>query len=101
MAVYNIVKWRDPKTIFDKLFDIFDIDKDNHISKKEMEQVMVDLTVLFEDPKQARNIFENAFEEMDKNGDGRVTREEFLTAVMENNKFSQTLATKVLDIFLQ
>ena len=101
MVVYNIIMWKEPKIILVKIFDIFDVDKDNMISKAEMEKVVTDLAVLFEDPDRAKETFIKAFEEMDENGDGEVSREEFVAAVLEDNKFSQNLAMKVLDIFLQ
>ena len=101
MVVYNIIMWKEPKIILVKLFDIFDIDKNNMISRDEMEKVVTDLAVLFEDSAHAHLTFTKAFDEMDKNGDGEISRDEFVTAVMEDNKFSQDLATKVLDIFLQ
>ena len=101
MVVYNIIMWKEPKIILVKLFDIFDVDKDNMISKTEMEKVVTDLAVLFEDPAHAHLTFLKAFDEMDYNKDQTISREEFVTAVLEDNKFSQNLATKVLDIFLQ
>ena len=66
-----------------------------------MEKVVTDLAVLFEDPDRAKETFIKAFAEMDENGDGEISREEFVAAVLEDNKFSQNLAMKVLDIFLQ
>jgi Ca2+-binding EF-hand superfamily protein len=101
MVVYNIIMWKEPKIILVKLFDIFDVDKDDMISKAEMEKVVTDLAVLFEDPDRAKETFIKAFSEMDENGDGEISREEFVAAVLEDNKFSQNLAMKVLDIFLQ
>ena len=40
-----------------------------------------------------------AFEEMDANKDGLVTRDEFVEAVLDHKKFSQYLALKIFDMF--
>ena len=101
MVVYNIITWKEPKTILTKIFDIFDVDKDNMITKAEMERVVTDLAVLFEDPERAKETFNNAFSEMDGDGDAKISRDEFVAAVLDDNKFSQSLAMKVLDIFMQ
>ena len=53
MVVYNIMTWKEPKVILSKIFDIFDVDKDNKISKLEMERVLTDLAGLFKDKRSA------------------------------------------------
>ena len=44
-------------------------------------------------------ITENAWEEMDKNKDGKVTQKEFIDAVMSKDKFSKFLTSNVVDLF--
>ena len=44
-------------------------------------------------------ITENAWEEMDKNKDGKVTQQEFIDAVMAKDKFSKFLTSNVVDLF--
>ena len=58
MVVYNIMAWTDPQTILIKMFDIFDVDEDNMITKSEMKSVVTDLAVLFKDPTNGKNCVE-------------------------------------------
>ena len=58
MVVYNIMTWTNPQTILIKMFDIFDIDIDNMITKSEMKSVVTDLAVLFKDPTNGKNCVE-------------------------------------------
>ena len=44
-------------------------------------------------------ITEKAWEEMDKNKDGKVTQQEFIDAVMAKDKFSKFLTSNVVDLF--
>ena len=41
-----------------------------------------------------------AFDEMDANADGKVTKEEFMEACRTNEKVSNMLALKIVDIFI-
>lgn len=44
-------------------------------------------------------ITEKAWEEMDKNKDGKVTQQEFIDAVMAKDKFSKFLTSNVVDLY--
>ena len=48
-----------------------------------------------------KQLTEDAFREMDKNSDGRVSEEEFLRAVMAHEKVATLLALKVVQVRLQ
>ena len=41
----------------------------------------------------------SAFSECDKNGDGKVTREEFIHACLNQEDFTKILAIAVIDVF--
>ena len=41
----------------------------------------------------------SAFSECDKNGDGHVTREEFIHACLNQEDFTKILAIAVIDVF--
>ena len=43
---------------------------------------------------------DDAFAEMDKNGDGQVTEDEFVQSCLEQRDFSKMLALKVIDILV-
>ena len=42
-----------------------------------------------------------AFREMDKNEDGKVTEEEFISACLGQEEISRLLALKIIDIFCE
>ena len=46
-------------------------------------------------------IAKTAFGEMDKNSDGKVTTEEFITACLAQKEFTKLLSLKVIDIFIE
>ena len=42
---------------------------------------------------------EKAFEEMDKDGDSKITKEEFIRACLSNEKITSCLALKIIELF--
>ena len=56
-----------------------------------------------EDPNIAAKdmIAKTAFAEMDKNKDGKVTKEEFVTDCLGKQEISKMLALKLVDIFVE
>ena len=75
-----------------------------------MERIVKDLFQLFttEDRKMSKEerrrssvaLANSAFEEMDANADGQVTKEEFMEACRTHDKISNMLALKIVDIFI-
>ena len=75
-----------------------------------MQRIVKDLFELFnpEERKQSKEerrrssiaLANSAFEEMDANCDGQVTKEEFMEAVRTHDKISNLLALKIVDIFI-
>ena len=78
--------------------------------RDEMQRIVKDLFELFntEDRKMSKEqrrrssvaLANSAFEEMDANADGMVTKEEFMNAVRSHDKISNMLALKIVDIFV-
>ena len=46
-----------------------------------------------------KDIVDTAFKEMDKDNDGSITRQEFCSAILSQDKFSKFLAVQVIDMF--
>ena len=46
-------------------------------------------------------ITNTAFGEMDKNSDGKVTTEEFISACLAHNEFTTLLSQKLINIFIE
>ena len=84
---------------------LFDVNSDGVISKKEMKRLVKDMYGLLkkEDPNisAADLIAKSAFAEMDKDEDGKISLEEFTTAVLTEKDFSRLLSSTALDIFME
>merc|ERR1712179_5511 len=103
MVIFYIMSDGSPEEVLDKIFRVFDLNSDGSISNKEMERLVKDMYSLLktEDPTIAAKdmITKSAFAEMDKNEDGKVTLEEFRTAVSAGRSSARCLLSRLL-IFL-
>merc|ERR1711935_394711 len=102
MVVFSVLTGGESEVVLRKIFRIFDVNGDGWISKKEVLQLVKDMGMLVKDSQEQfteAEIAEGSFREMDSDGDGRVTEEEFVAAVMGHQKFSKFLTLKILDIF--
>merc|ERR1711892_1001467 len=87
------------------IFRLFDYNSDGNITNKEMKRLIGAMYGLIkaEDPKAASEamIAKTAFAEMDENQDGKVSKDEFVSACMQQDEFSKMLAIHVIDIFVE
>jgi len=92
-----------PTEILTRMFGIFDTNRDGTITKEEFTKLIKDMSSLLitENPEQtSEDLFaKSAFAEMDKDEDGKITTEEFVTACLAEEKFSKQLALKLVDLF--
>ena len=95
MIVWCIVAFTDVRTVLEKLFDVFDIDGDGTITKTEMRTVVKDLSIL----SGTGTNHEAIFEDMDKNKDNKVDKNEFVYAIENHNIYGQEIASKLTEIF--
>ena len=104
MLLFHIMSDGTPEEVLTKIFRVFDVNSDGTISMKEMNKLIKDMYGLLktEDPKiAAKNmIAKTAFAEMDKDKDGEVSKEEFVSACMGQEEISKMLALKIVDIFV-
>eukprot|EP00092_Neocalanus_flemingeri_P085699 GFUD01107880.1.p1 GENE.GFUD01107880.1~~GFUD01107880.1.p1 ORF type:complete len:133 (+),score=44.09 GFUD01107880.1:25-399(+) len=100
MLIFFIMQDGAPEEILTKIFRVFDVNSDGTITQEEMTKVTTDMYGLLqsEDPNL---IAKSAFAEMDKDQDGKVTIDEFITAYMGQEDISKMLALKVIDIFVE
>ena len=93
-----------PEEVLTKIFRVFDVNSDGIISMSEMKKLIKDMYGLLktEDPSiAARDIIaKTAFAEMDKNRDGKVTTEEFVSTCIGQAEITQLLALKAIEIFV-
>merc|ERR1719466_457111 len=105
MVIFYIMSDGSPEEVLDKIFRVFDVNSDGTITKKELTRLIKDMYGLLktDDPNIAAKdlIAKTAFAEMDKDEDGKVTSEEFITACLNQEEFSKMLTIKVLDIFVE
>ena len=104
MLVFHIMSDGAPEEVLSNIFRVFDVNGDGIISIKEMKKLVKDMYGLLktEDPNIAAKqlVAKTAFAEMDKNGDGKVSREEFVKACMGQEEISKMITMKIIDIFV-
>jgi len=104
MMIYHIMDGGSPQEVLAKMFRMFDVNSDGTVSVKEMTRLVKDMFMLIKSdaPEEATKEFitKSAFAEMDEDGNGTVTLDEFTAACLAQDEFSKLLALKVCDIFL-
>ncbi|XP_023333817.1 neuronal calcium sensor 2 [Eurytemora carolleeae] len=100
MVVFHVLSEGTPEDVLRKLFRLFDVNCDGNISKKEMLRLVKDLHGLSTVSESRESIADSAFAEMDNDGDGVVTCDEFVNAVLQEKKVSKMLTMNVIDIFV-
>jgi len=105
MVVYFILSEGTPEEVLKKIFRLFDVNSDGTITKKELTRLVKDMYGLLkrDDPNVSAVDFiaKSAFAEMDKDEDGKITTEEFITACLGEKDFSKMLSNKAIDIFME
>merc|ERR1712126_664520 len=103
MMILHIMSDGTPEDVLRKVFRVFDVNSDGTINKKEMSRLVKDMYGLIkaENPQAQSEalIAQSVFTEMDTDGDGRITMDEFIVACLAQEELSKMLAMKVMDIF--
>merc|ERR1712026_322902 len=103
LILYQILSGGSPEENLKRIFLMFDADCDGTVSKGELRKIVKDMSKFIaqnsEESYADDIITENAWAEMDKNKDGKVTQQEFIDAVMAKDKFSKFLTSNVVDLF--
>merc|ERR1712179_352054 len=91
-----------PEEHLGKIFRIFDINNDGSITMKEMSRVIQDMygVIKAKDPRAQSDVLiaKCAFTTMDKNCDGKVSKEEFISACKFEGALCTRLAATILEI---
>ena len=105
LCVFHIMSDGSNEHVLRKVFRVFDVNGDGRISKKELTSLVKDLYSLLKRNTSVvapqDTLADDAFEEMDKDGDGQVTEDEFIQSCLEQRDFSKMLALKVIDILVE
>jgi len=104
MIVLYVMSNGSPEENLKQIFRVFDINNDGRINLSEMKRIVNDLFKLI-DEKDVENaskeiLIQSAFTEMDEDGDGEISQEEFIKACLSQKKFSTMLTLKIIDIFI-
>jgi len=85
-----------------KIFRIFDVDNNGVISKEELKELVRDMsgviTITGAEKYSEDEITNTCWQEMDMDGDGSITCQEFIDSVLRHDKFSKLLAVSLLDM---
>ena len=94
-----------PEQNLRQIFKLLDVDSDGRVSVAEFKTVVSDLRGVLTGSKMDQAIqdlvVEKAFIEMDSDGDGLVTCEEFVAACLAHKKFSTMLTLKLIRVFIE
>jgi len=105
MLIYHIMADGSPQEVLAKIFRVFDQNSDGTITEKEMKRLVKDMFILIKNdaPEEASKEFitKSAFAEMDEDGNGKVSLEEFTTACLAQDQFTKMITLKVIDVFLE
>lgn len=105
MVVYYVMSDGSADEVLTKIFRVFDVNSDGTISKKELLRLVRDMYGLInkDNPEKATKemIAKSAFSEMDKDSDGKISTDEFITACLSQEQFTKLLALKAIDIFIE
>jgi len=104
MLVYLIMSEGSPEEVLTRIFRVFDVNSDGEITKKELKKMLKDMHGLIkaDDVEKATDemIASTTLAEMDENGDGKITLEEYIKACLGKEEFSKMLTMKIIDIFI-
>ena len=105
MMILYIMGNGSPKENLEQIFKIFDTNNDGTITQDEMQKIVKYLMMLMDqddnpDHSSNQELASTAFKEMDKDQDGKVTKEEFVDACLSQARISSMLALKLVDLFV-
>ena len=91
-----------PEDKLRQMFRIFDVNNDGVITQLEMTKMVREMFQVLDYTEKPHNsnpisFSKLLFKEMDVDGDGEISKDEFVQACLNNDKFSSILAYKLLD----
>ena len=103
MVVYNLMNNGNAEDNLKQIFRIFDVNNDGTISLEEIRVLVKSISLMIENydgVDKFKECSEKAFAEMDKDNNGKVTIDEFVTAILNQEQVSKFMALKVIEIFV-
>jgi len=92
----SVTAHQEPKKKLEWAFSMYDIDRNGFIDKKEMKKIMDAIFDLLGEDKRGPNAPESKvdqiFAKMDINGDGKLSKEEFISGCLQDDYLRRLLA---------
>jgi len=104
MILFHIMDDGTPEQVLGRIFRVFDVNGDGVITSEEMKRIIKDMYGMIklqnQDLANEEDLAKVVFQEMDKNKDGKVTCQEFISACLGREEISKLLAINIIDIFV-
>ena len=98
MLAMSITSKGDPEQRLEWAFNMYDLDGDGYVTRKEMLEIVKSVQKMVGDNKEMiDNItpeqrVDQIFKQMDKNNDGQLSREEFVSGAKNDDSVAQLLS---------
>ncbi|CAF3197067.1 unnamed protein product [Rotaria socialis] len=96
LIAISITAQEEPKKKLEWAFSMYDIDRNGFIEKKEMKKIMEAIFDLLGEEKKGTNTpqlkVDQIFTRMDVNGDGKLSKEEFISGCLQDDYLRRLLA---------
>ena len=101
-VVYHTLTEGAPEECLKNLFRVFDFNNDGEISQEEMKRLVGDMYLLLqaeETDMSEETIIKSTFAEMDRDADGLITEEEFVSACLRHSTITDLLTGQIVKMF--
>ena len=103
MVIFYVMSEGSEEEVLKGIFRAFDTDGNGSLTLDEIKKLVKSIYRLLkkDDPnlESEKFIADSTFAECDKDGDGKVTREEFIASCLDKGAFTTLLTMKIVDIF--
>ena len=103
MVIFYVMSEGSEEEVLKGIFRAFDTDGNGSLTLEEIKRLVKSIYRLLkkDDPnlESEKFIADSTFAECDKDGDGKVTREEFIASCLDKGAFTTLLTMKIVDIF--
>merc|ERR1719348_1246918 len=103
MVIFYVMSEGSEEEVLKGIFRAFDTDGNGSLTLEEIKKLVKSIYRLLKKDdlnlESEKFIADSTFAECDKDGDGKVTREEFIASCLDKGAFTTLLTMKIVDIF--